>query len=61
MLFLLTIAKVFLFDLGKLDGLHRVASLAGLALTLIAVSLLYQRFVFRRRPGEDEVSQGANP
>jgi hypothetical protein len=55
-LLLVTIAKVFLFDLGKLDGLHRVASLAGLALSLIAVSLFYQRFVFRRGPEGGEVS-----
>jgi len=51
-LMLLTIAKVFLFDLGELDGLLRVASLAGLALSLIAVSLFYQRFVFRRPTAE---------
>lgn len=43
---LLSIGKVFLHDLGHLDGLFRVASLAGLALSLIAVSLFYQRFVF---------------
>ncbi|MEM7306411.1 MAG: DUF2339 domain-containing protein [Planctomycetota bacterium] len=48
LLFLGTIAKVFLYDLGELDGLHRVGSLAGLAVSLITVSLLYQRFVFRR-------------
>jgi uncharacterized membrane protein len=51
-LLLATLAKVFLFDLGELDGLLRVASLAGLALSLIAVSLFYQRFVFRGRPAE---------
>ena len=45
---LLSIAKVFLHDLAHLEGLYRVASLAGLALSLIAVSLFYQRFVFRR-------------
>ena len=46
-LFLMTIAKVFLYDLGELEGMNRVGSLAGLAISLIAVSLLYQRFVFR--------------
>ena len=40
--------KVFLYDLGELGGLYRVASLIGLALTLLAVSLVYQRFVFAR-------------
>lgn len=49
-LFLLTIAKVFLFDLGNLQGLYRVASLLGLAVALLLVSLLYQRFVFRVSP-----------
>jgi hypothetical protein len=47
-LFLITIAKVFLLDLGHLTDLYRVASLLGLALSLLGVSLLYQRFVFRR-------------
>ncbi|TMB23905.1 MAG: DUF2339 domain-containing protein [Deltaproteobacteria bacterium] len=46
-LFMITIAKVFLHDLGQLHDLYRVASLLGLALALIAVSLAYQRFVFR--------------
>jgi hypothetical protein len=47
--FLATIAKVFLYDLGEVHGLFRVASLVGLALALLSVSLLYQRFVFRPR------------
>lgn len=47
LLFLLvTIGKVFLYDLGSLRDLYRVASLVGLAVSLILVSLLYQRFVF---------------
>jgi uncharacterized membrane protein len=45
---LLSIAKVFLHDLGDLEGLTRVASLGGLAFSLLLVSLLYQRFVFGR-------------
>ncbi len=45
---LITIGKVFLYDLGNLGDLYRVASLAGLAVSLISVSLLYQRFVFRK-------------
>jgi hypothetical protein len=44
---LVTIGKVFLYDLGSLQDLYRVASLAGLALSLLLVSVLYQRFVFR--------------
>ena len=52
----LTIGKVFLYDLGQLKDLYRVVSLLGLAVSLIAVSLAYQRFVFRR-PATDRPSQ----
>jgi uncharacterized membrane protein len=47
-LLFLTIAKVFLLDLGRLDGLWRAASMLGLAVSLLLVSFLYQRFVFRK-------------
>jgi uncharacterized membrane protein len=50
---LVTLAKVFLYDLGELRDLYRVASLAGLAFSLILVSLAYQRFVFRKNPAEE--------
>ncbi|HWA75346.1 MAG TPA: DUF2339 domain-containing protein [Polyangiaceae bacterium] len=43
---ILSIGKVFLYDLGELRDLYRVLSLLGLALSLICVSLAYQRFVF---------------
>jgi uncharacterized membrane protein len=49
---LVTIAKVFLYDLGELRDLYRVLSLVGLALSLLFVSVLYQRFVFRPRAEE---------
>ena len=39
--------KVFLFDLSKLEGLYRILSFLGLGMSLILVSLLYQRFVRR--------------
>ncbi len=42
----LAIGKVFLYDLGELRDLYRVASLVGLAISLLLVSLAYQRFVF---------------
>jgi uncharacterized membrane protein len=48
-----TLAKVFLHDLGNLEDLYRVGSLLGLALSLIAVSLIYQRFVFSARSKEE--------
>ena len=47
-LIVITCFKVFLYDLSHLHDLYRVAALVGLAMSLLAVSLLYQRFVFRR-------------
>jgi hypothetical protein len=47
-----TIVKVFLFDLGNLDGLQRVGSFFGLAVCLILVSLFYSRFVFKNDESE---------
>lgn len=55
-----TIAKVFLYDLGELEDLYRVASLVGLAFSLLAVSVLYQRFVFGGRSEEESPPQGAD-
>jgi uncharacterized membrane protein len=40
-----TILKVFLHDLWRLGQLYRVASVVGLAVILILVSFLYQRFI----------------
>jgi uncharacterized membrane protein len=42
---LLTVGKVFLSDLANLTGLYRILSFLGLGVSLILVSLLYQRFV----------------
>ncbi|MDF1799981.1 MAG: DUF2339 domain-containing protein [Planctomycetota bacterium] len=58
-LILAAITKVFVFDLSHLEGLFRVGSLVGLALSLIVVSLLYQRFVFARASQSDEAGPGA--
>lgn len=44
----ITALKVFLYDLGNLEDLWRVASLVGLAFSLIAVSFIYRRFVFTK-------------
>lgn len=52
LLVLVTVGKVFLYDLGALEDLYRVASLAGLAVSLILISFAYQRFVFRDDPKE---------
>lgn len=48
---ILTIGKVFLWDLSSLEGIYRILSFLGLAVSLIIVSLLYQRFVFREIGG----------
>ncbi|MEO8360618.1 MAG: DUF2339 domain-containing protein [Vicinamibacteria bacterium] len=45
---LLTVLKVFLYDLSELGGIFRVFSFLGLAIALILVSLFYQRFVFKK-------------
>lgn len=48
-LIIVTVGKVFLYDLSHLHDLYRVMSLVGLAFSLILISLAYQRFVFGRR------------
>jgi hypothetical protein len=44
-----TTFKCFLYDLGSLEGLARVASLVGLAISLTLVSLALQKYVLRPR------------
>ncbi len=51
---IVSILKVFLFDLANLDGLARAGSFIGLGVALIAAALFYQRFVFRKSPAGDE-------
>jgi uncharacterized membrane protein len=46
-LLLATVLKVFLYDLGQLRDLWRVASLIGLGVSLLVVSLAYQRMLRR--------------
>jgi hypothetical protein len=48
MLLLVTILKCFLHDLARLGGLYRVGSLLGLALSLVLVGVLLQKFVMAR-------------
>lgn len=45
---ILTVGKVFLYDLAALSGIFQVLSFLGLAAGLILVSFFYQRFVFRK-------------
>jgi uncharacterized membrane protein len=44
-----TVFKCFLHDLARLGGLYRIASFLGLALALVMVSVLLQKFVLSRR------------
>ncbi len=48
-LVMLTVAKLFLFDMSALTGLYRVASFLGLGLSLVGIGYLYQRHVFPPR------------
>ena len=43
---LIAIGKVFLIDMGTLDGVARAGSFIGLGIALIGVALFYQRYVF---------------
>lgn len=47
---MLTAGKVFVYDLGQLTGLYRIVSFMALGVSLILVSLLYQRFVRSQEP-----------
>jgi len=44
-LLVITLIKLFLHDLWRLGGLYRIGSLVGLAVVLIVVSFIYQRFL----------------
>lgn len=44
-----TAFKAFLYDMGSLGGLYRVASLVGLAVSLSLVAIALQKFVLRAR------------
>jgi uncharacterized membrane protein len=44
-LLVFTLLKLFLHDLWRLGGLYRIGSLVGMALVLMVVSFIYQRFL----------------
>jgi uncharacterized membrane protein len=56
---LLTVAKVFLVDMGGLTGVFRALSFIGLGLVLVATGLLYQRLLFP--PGAKAATAPAVP
>jgi uncharacterized membrane protein len=47
---ILTIGKVFLYDMAGLTGIFRALSLIGLGVVLVGIGLLYQRLLFPPRP-----------
>jgi hypothetical protein len=51
-LLVVTVLKCFLHDLAQLGGLYRVGSLFGLAVSLVLVGLLLQKFVITRSDAE---------
>ena len=48
----LTVIKVFLWDMSGLGGLYRVASFLGLGLSLVGIGYLYQRYVYPVTKGD---------
>ncbi|HYO77343.1 MAG TPA: DUF2339 domain-containing protein, partial [Thermoanaerobaculia bacterium] len=60
-LLLVTVLKCFLYDLAQLGGLYRVASLFGLAVSLVLVGLMLQKFVILKRPAETAAEPAAGP
>jgi uncharacterized membrane protein len=57
----LTVVKVFLLDLAGLEGALRAFSFLGLGAALIGIGLVYQKFVFARRPGPNGAEKTAVP
>ena len=55
MVLLISVCKVFLFDMAEIGGLYRVASFLFLGLALFLLSLIYTRFV-RRVGGQTEAA-----
>jgi uncharacterized membrane protein len=55
-LLLVTILKCFLHDLGRLGGLYRVGSLLGLAVSLVFVTILLQKFVMLKKTPPEETA-----
>jgi uncharacterized membrane protein len=58
---ILTVAKVFLYDMAGLTGIFRALSFIGLGLVLVGIGYLYQRLLFRPRPPAAAVAAAAPP
>jgi uncharacterized membrane protein len=53
---ILTVAKVFLYDLAGVQGVFRALSLICLGLTLMGIGWLYQRLLFPPRPRDENAA-----
>ena len=58
---MLTVAKVFLFDMAGLTGIFRALSFIGLGLVLVGIGYLYQRLLFPPRPPAAAAPAAAPP
>jgi uncharacterized membrane protein len=58
---ILTVGKVFLFDLAGLTGIYRALSFIGLGLVLVGIGYLYQRLLFPPRPPPAAPTEAAPP
>jgi uncharacterized membrane protein len=56
---ILTVGKVFLYDLAGVQGVFRALSLICLGLTLMGIGWLYQRLLFPPRPRDDTAADNA--
>jgi uncharacterized membrane protein len=50
---IVTVLKVFFYDLGNLTGIWRAFSFIGLGIVLVGVGYLYQRLLFPRTPPQN--------
>ncbi|MBK1634192.1 DUF2339 domain-containing protein [Rhodovulum adriaticum] len=57
---IVTVVKVFLYDMSDLTGLYRVASFLGLGLTLIGIGRVYQRHVCQPAPRQAQAGDAHN-
>ena len=57
---LLTVGKVFLFDMAGLAGVYRALSFIGLGLVLVGIGWLYQRLLFPPQP-KTQTAPDSNP
>ena len=57
----ITLLKLFIHDLAKLQALYRVGALLGVTLVAFAASLLYQKFFAQDAKGASSGPESATP